>query len=363
MRFFEIFSAGRSNPFRARGDWGMLCVVHAWKVSAWAACLLATLAGQAAAQQSGRIKARLEWDVPTGAGCTPGEELAARAERILGRDVFTQQNAHAVVRGGVERVDGQWHAELHLQSPEGVSLGRREVRRAAARCDALDSALAVVLALVVDVPVSRVESASTPEQQPGTTLELPEEQTTRESGRAPSAVESGWSVGGEVAAVGSYNMLPGFAAAIRSTLVLDAPRMWPIRLSMARWFERSTRVEGARAELSLFSGRVGVCPTLLRDKPFRIEACGVVAAGRLTGQGDEVAQPRTRKRPWVHVEARATFAVPIGGPFEVTLDLGALVPVLRDRFLLEIGGTEQQAHRAWPVVPVASLGLAARISS
>src|SRR5687767_7320670 len=84
------------------------------------------------------VIARLDYQVPAGAGCMDGAALARAVEAQLERRVFDEAGAEVVVVGAARRTEDGWVAELALRRMDGTAIGTRELRTPAAECAALD---------------------------------------------------------------------------------------------------------------------------------------------------------------------------------------------------------------------------------
>ena len=94
---------------------------------------------------------RLEWTAP--AECIDGAALAAAVSGQLGRPAFAPgADAELVARGRVEKSDsGRHRAEVVLSTRGGEPLGVRTLDSDNNDCHSLDEALAVMLAIMLNV--------------------------------------------------------------------------------------------------------------------------------------------------------------------------------------------------------------------
>src|SRR5688572_24899885 len=94
----------------------------------------------------------LRWTRGPGAeSCIDAQMLATAVEERLGRVVFAEQATPAVIiEAHVARATAGWHVAIAVRSADGKPLGARELDEPAADCRALDEALSLVIALIVD---------------------------------------------------------------------------------------------------------------------------------------------------------------------------------------------------------------------
>ena len=94
---------------------------------------------------------RLEWTAP--AECIDGAALAAAVSGQLGRPAFADGgDTELVARGRVEKSDsGRHRAEVVLSTRGGERLGVRLLDSDNNDCHSLDEALAVMLAIILNV--------------------------------------------------------------------------------------------------------------------------------------------------------------------------------------------------------------------
>src|SRR5688500_741329 len=128
--------------------------------AAWLTFAAGTLVGAPGAAQPPEDEettvARLEYAAPVGQGCLDAAALALAVEAQLERRVFDEARAEVVVSGTARRTDEGWVAELLLRRTDGTQIGMRELRTPSPECSALDEGLPLVVALMVDLPRSRI---------------------------------------------------------------------------------------------------------------------------------------------------------------------------------------------------------------
>jgi hypothetical protein len=113
----------------------------------------------------------------------------------------------------------------------------------------------------------------------------------------------------------------------------------------------------AGADIGLLAGSTSVCaPLRLRAETVELDVCAGGELGRLRATGTGVLRPYRKSRLWsaARLEVAARWAVP-ATPLSLELLGTALVPLLRDEFILRDIGT---VHHAPNVVARAGAGLA-----
>jgi hypothetical protein len=137
--------------------------------------LIGTALARAAAAASAPVddapSVRLEWTAP--AECIDGAALAAAVSGQLGRPAFADGgDTELVARGRVEKSDsGRHRAEVVLSTRGGERLGVRRLDSDNNDCHSLDEALAVMLAIILnvrraDVPALAREAPPNPPPPP-----------------------------------------------------------------------------------------------------------------------------------------------------------------------------------------------------
>jgi hypothetical protein len=221
------------------------------------ACFLHVLVSCAHAWASSPATAYLKWQAPAASGCIDRRELEGRVEALLARDVFEPRaSADNVVDGTVAYRDRRWVANLRLVARDGQALGARELSTEEADCAALNGALVVVLATLIDSPAV---------VQPGA-----------------------WQGFGVGMAVGVDTAVLPAAAAGASVLSVFAPaRPWPaFWLELLGWLPQSRRDSSARGgRFQAVAASLSVCPTLFERRAVHVAACGGARMGLLQARG------------------------------------------------------------------------------
>jgi hypothetical protein len=318
-------------------------------------------AGQnhARAQTAPPATARLEWSVDEAASdCRDPGRLAAQVERVLGRNVFTSNaNADLVVRVhvGWEQPQERWMARITLLSPDGTRLGERMVTKQATRCESLEVSLAVVLALILDLP-----QTEQPATEP-TPIHIPDDPD-----------EDGFGLRGSAAVGAALGIVPGPALSvepdlfvtvrglwpIRPDLFVTVRGLWPIRLGMTVLLRKKHETQEAHTSFSGYWGRLALCPTLAQSHFVAMDLCGGGSLGTLVGAGLDLTSSHTVTRLHAQADLSASVRLRIHGPLHLLFEAGASAPLIRHTYTITLVAQEYEVHRPWPIVPFARLGLA-----
>jgi hypothetical protein len=245
--------------------------------------------------------------------------------------------------------------ELLLTTPDGTRLGVRTLRTRAATCRALDEELALVVALLIDLPEEDI-ALLIPPPEPAAPLP-PDPSEPAPASPPPSAVRPGVWAG----ATGTLDALPGLAGALRVGAEIAPVAELPIEVGVAFFLPSSAARDGGGASFWAWSIRVGACLEAHVDV-LALGGCAGVDVGAIeaSGFGLDVALHPTQ--PWADVSIAARVAVRLG-PVELRVQPGVLVPFFRDAFAYFDGRAVVLLHQAASVVPALDLIVAAHFDS
>jgi len=233
---------------------------------------------------------------------TPNVRLAAQARRVF---AITIEAAAEGFRGTL--VVGRI-ADKELSAP---------------RCDDLATALALVTALAIDP----------------TATALPDPASPGAGGASPAspAGARAWSfeadLDGMVAAGVSPDAL--FAAVIEGRAIVR--RTYQLELAAIAGRDSTAR-DGAQAQFTWLAARLGGCRLWL---PWRggsrwgmtVGACGHLEVGAVRARGEMIVNQRDLTRLWLAAGVHGSAQVPLGSRIFGQLQLGASLPLVRDRYL------------------------------
>lgn len=250
-----------------------------------------------------------------------------------------------------------WDVELRVRA------GEHELHRALVvedpACAELEAAIVLVGALLLDDLWTTRATVHVQPAAPPAAVVIPTpaptpKPTTRARPRPPP-----WSLRASATARMSVGDLPSVAGGVALELLATAPRVVSFGVQIAAWPYR--RVD--YAQFSAVDFALPVCADPVRRPIWALSVCGAARAGVMFASGVDVPQADAAVRPRLLVDAVVDARVRLVGPLWLRGHVGLAVPILRDRFV--IGGTDasdpaEVVHRAWPVVPLAGLGLELR---
>jgi hypothetical protein len=328
-----------------------------------------------AADANPRVALGLERGAGTDA-CIRQPAIERAVERRLRRPVFARNEAPdlKIDVALAREADGAWSARLVLRGRTGTEIGARELDTHAAHCSALDDALVLVVALLVDSPEARAEANKpvlfepTPPQgrpelsgipkpaepkppAPGH-IELPPETYAP---REPYRIELAASV------VGAAGVLPGVAVGGELLLAVRPPHFIELRLRPSAFLPKTTHdpTPDRGGRFSLFAVAFDACPFEREGDFLRFSACIGQRVGRMSAEGFGFKQSASSAELYYGLGASAAavfwFARPVG--LRVGLDLEA--PLTRDAyFSIGPAGERREIFRPSPVVGAATAGIA-----
>ena len=322
-----------------------------------ALCARAALASEAPVPE--RIGVRLEVDRQPGTGqCIETAALERAVEARLARPVFvTDSSAPLLIRLRLaQRGQRHWSAELRLETDSGVNLGERTLTTNAPHCSALDDSLALIVALLVDAPLSdrqrererapAAPSVRAPKPQSGTetnghALDSPATpQVTRiELPASTLAPRQPWrweaSVGGSLA----LGFLPGAALGVELGVSGKPPDSPELRLFAGGYAPREAQAgpnDAGAGFAALFVG-LEVCPLEGQLHRLRWSACAGQSVGWLHAAAFGYDQNSSTARLIYTLLARGVLQLPLGGPVSARLTARAELPLARPAFVYGTG--------------------------
>jgi hypothetical protein len=356
-----------------------------------AAAALAALAFAAPARAQGRT-ASLGWArLPGAERCAGGGAMARAVETILRRPAIAPASrADLVLEGRVEPVPGRprFRAIVEVTTQDGEVVGARTIESPGEECGGLDEPVALAIALMIDPDAMMAPPEPAPDPAPPApvtaivrdVLFVPVPVTVSPVSpapaprAAPSAGEGPWigfSAGPSLAA----GLVPGVAPGLRVGVEVGPPAdrapeglTWgpsSIRLGMAVHggsveVTDAVRVDHASLSLGAWLARLELCPTTAWvGTRVAVTACAAVDAGAVTYTGESFDSPVAGgARGFVALGPTLRGRVGVLGPVAIELGVGAVAPLVRDRFVYgRATGTRALAHQAAPLGGSLDLGL------
>lgn len=266
------------------------------------------------------------------AGC-PDRAVVEAAIRARTPNVRLAAQAHRVFAITIEAATGA--------APEATSNGFRgtlvvdrvaDKELSAPRCDDLATALALVTALAID------PTAAAPPRT------------------APPAVGSAGAPGGrfeaDLGGLASAGVSPGalFAAVIEGRATVR--RTYQLELAAIAG-RASVAQDGAQAQFTWLTTRLGGCRRWL-GWGIAAAACGDLEVGVVRAAGEQIVNQRGLTRLWLAAGLHGSAQVPLGSRIFGQLQLGATLPIVRDRYLFapNIEVHETPSVTGWLVLAV-----------
>jgi hypothetical protein len=295
------------------------------------------LVARAGAQE--QLPIALDYTAP--AACPSAEQFLAEvaARTSVARPAKPNESAKTLTVS-IQEVAGGNRGTLRLDSPDGASSARQV---AAADCEQVVSALALMTALAVDPDASTapMPPASAPVVKPPVVkppvVKLPPV-TPRAEKQAPPLVQhptsTKWRTRVGVALEALGGVAPDPLLVVRPLIEIDresAAASSALRLT-AGWGRETV----GSAEFTLLDARVEGCPFRLRpSRRLRISPCLALDVGRLEAAGVSVTPAETVDRPWVAAGAVARLEWQIVNALVVEVGGELFVPLERDRFFVD----------------------------
>jgi hypothetical protein len=340
------------------------------------AVLLAGLlaAGRAHAGDPAPRTPSLGWVRLAGAEtCAAPRAVAEAVEKRLGRAVFVAPTrADVAVEGRVERAgpSGGWRATITLSDERGAVLGTRELTSDAADCAALDAPITLALALMID-PDAALGPPPAPAPAPPAPPPLPPPPPLPAAiapaprcdpaPAAPAAPPVRWRAGAQIGFAGSLGLLPHPAPGVTLRLHVVPPRGPAFEIGASAWLEGhvdAVNVGGAGAAFDLSYGSLAVCPLALAVGRTTFFACAGAQIGSLRAQGVGFDTAYAQQQLVLDLAAEAHVRRALLGPFFAAVELGLLVPTVRDLFAYrDAAGTTQELFRLPPLAGTAEVAL------
>jgi hypothetical protein len=328
---------------------------------------VASVLGAGRARAEGKRTSSLAWVRLEGADeCIAATALAHAVEERLARKVFVSaSDADITVEGsiGPARPSG-FHASLRVIGRSGEILGTREVDTRAARCDAIDTRLALVVSMLIDPDAENApEPPAAPPPAPTVVERVVERErvvVVREAPAAPPPAP--WTFELTAGGAGTLGLQPGVGAALGAALVVLPPRFWGIFVGGALAQTSSVDAErGAQIEAALAYGAAGLCPLAATRGRLHVLGCaGALVGGlRSRGVGFETGYAASSLTAGPLLHGRIT--VEVVGPVIASLGLGLTAPVARAELRYATPTGESTVFRTSPVAAAGELGVGVRL--
>jgi hypothetical protein len=281
----------------------------------------------AAAPARAQRTSSLGWSrLPGADACIGAAELARRVEARLGRPALVAPSqAELSVEGRVEvRPGGGWRATVAVARAGGELLSERLIETRQRSCRALDDALVLVIALLID-PDGAPAAGPPPAPSPQVIIR----EVVREV-RVPVRVREPWHLGGVTAVEVEHGATPSLGLLADLGLAIDPPGVPRTELIgfVGAGATAASDLDGRSAEVRLFGASAAVCPRLRAGRATLLLCGGARAAWlRWRGVGFETREDGTTFIPALTADLRGEL--PIAGRLRAFAALGARAPLRR----------------------------------
>lgn len=289
---------------------------------------------------------RLIWS--SSAGCGEARQFLAELEGRTSLLREAQQNEHAITlivetfhaAGGVR-------GQLTVRKPDG-DLSVREVP--GQNCQEVESAMALIAALMVDPLAAELERADARRHPPP---------TADQRGSSAPPAKPNWSARVEQRLTARTAVAPGLTWGQSLGVMVARETSGPrpsVGVSLHAAQTTASAPHGS-AELEWRAAQLSLCPLgLSPGQRWDVRACAALQLGRLRGAGFATASPAAKSVLWssAGVELEGRYA--LWGPLWLGGEGGFTFPFTRERFYLQ---PEETLHRvpAWGVNLALGVGL------
>lgn len=313
---------------------------------------LATMGTAEGADEQRRSLVHLEWARGPGAeSCSSEAELVEDVEVALARRVFTDRSrADRVLRAEIHGADTppRWVARVALATRRGRPLGERELTIDSQDCTEASQALALALALMIDLP-------PTPQELEERRLELEEERRRTEERRRRDR----WPLSAGIGPSAAVDSAPTLSLGAHAMVFVVAGRLWPIVADGFFWVQSESVLDDRTLWLAHGMLGLGVCPLSIQRRELAIAACLGPQAEIVTGWGTGFPRDLGGVSATFGGLARSSLTYRLTEHVRTFVTLGvAATPQRIDFTFLDDRRNEVTLHRTAPVKALASFGLA-----
>jgi hypothetical protein len=264
-------------------------------------------------------------------GCPEQSVLEAAVTARLGYEAFSAWGDQTII-ATISRSKAGLVARAELIDHDGIAQGSREVEASVSDCDELIATLALAISITLDpmhVTPSPSPAPQTSEQTADDVTEpaarAPEAPATPEPERPdpaqpkPTQTEgvtrparaSAWALHAYGGGFGAIALLPHATLGARVAAGLRQGRF-------SLWLGGESTLPSANAATESSNVRVSLLSsefTLCRDMQRSLAVCSLISFGRLRGEGQGVAAPRSESVFYASLGARTILTLPLGQGF------------------------------------------------
>jgi hypothetical protein len=293
----------------------------------------------------------LRWTRAPGAdACIDAPALMAAVDTRLGRSVFAEQkDAAIVIEAHVRPIEQGWHVAISVRGSDGTLTGQRELEEPASDCRALDDALVLVLALIVDPDAAMRDPAPPPSPPPPP----PPPPAPVPTPAPPPPRAEPWRFEASASLIAGGLVVPGPSVGGALRVIVDPPRVPPIGVRGTLWREGDERDDARGVHVRLLTVGLAACPAV-----WRLALCGGIEVGRMAGAGFGFDRSQQSVAIVTYATIEPRLAVPLSSRFVLVGAIGAWIPLVRPRFVFEQAGEAMLQYQPPPVAIVGHVGLA-----
>jgi hypothetical protein len=272
--------------------------------------------------------AHLRWERPVGSTCIGQEALQERVEVLLGRRVFVADAAAELrIAGSVERQSTGWLVTLRVVTRGDGDAGVRELRQEGPDCAALNSALTVVLATLIDLA------------------------------RPDLALDGGPSFVLGAAGAYGWGLLPGGGAGGSLMLGLRPSAVWSSWLDVSAWLPVEKLDASQRGgAFSAWHAGLSLCRDARATDRVELAACAGGQLGAILGQGRGLGPNRGSQQLLAQARLEGALSLRLVTAVALRASAAGTLALSRPSFFIE----EPDAARSEVFRP-ALLGLLLRV--
>lgn len=284
--------------------------------------------------------------------CPESTALADRVRAVAGANVVNAEPGTAAfqtwVQVAIARNFNGYSAQI---STSGVRHGSRTLEDVGPSCANLADAIAVTLAIILD------PYASAPPPRAVRPAEVPTRPTSppkKPPGNAPLPSRFFLAASGGV----TLNVLDHAMPLLTATAGLRLSTNWALLLGGGYVFTDTVSSAGGEVELSLAYVDFGVCGRALGESGgAQLNWCLSTMLGPLRGSGHGYDDEFSKSSPWFAVGVGPEVEFPIARSFSWILTADAVLPLVRNGFDVQTGGSRSPAFRPSSVAALVSLGV------
>jgi hypothetical protein len=318
------------------------------------------------ARATGERTSSLAWvRLPGAETCIAAPALAQRVEERLGRKVFVgASDADITLEGtiGPQSPSG-YRASLRVTDRDGKVLGTREVETRSAKCDAIDTKLALVVSVLIDPDAEEAPPpAPVPPPEPPPPQVVEKERVVVVHEPAPEAPREGWRAEIAIGGTGTVGLQPNVGLGFAPEVAIFPPSFFAVLVSGGVSLPTDVPAErGATIEGSLAHGAIAFCPLRLDRGALRGLACAgaLVGALRSRGVGFDTTASSSSLTAGPTASGRVSYA--FAGPVVAIFGAGVVVPLAHAELAYRTTSGESSVFRTAAVAGTADLGIGVQL--